>query len=73
VTVTTTGTAPAGSRWVVANRLAGRLVSVLPVPDPGSAAALAVVLRRFWPELEPKVLAGPDAAGLVGADRVAWT
>ena len=67
MTVVTRGTAPAATRWVVANRLAGRLVSVLSVPDVGAAVALASVLRRFWPELEPKVLAGPAAAALVAA------
>ncbi|MEN3308824.1 MAG: hypothetical protein V7603_5026 [Micromonosporaceae bacterium] len=69
MTVTTTGTAPAGPGWVVANHRAGRLVSVLAVPDPAAALALASVVREFWPELEAKALAGPAAAALLDQTR----
>lgn len=69
MTVTTTGTAPAAADWVVANRRAGRLVSVLAVPNPAAAAALAHVVRQFWPELEPKAAAGPAAAALLAEQQ----
>lgn len=64
-TATTSSAAPAGRIWVVANRLAGRLVSVLVVSDPGAAFALVSVLRRFWPQLECEAVSGPRAVALM--------
>jgi hypothetical protein len=61
----TTSAAPATQIWAVANRLAGRLVSVLVVSDPGAAFALETVLRRFWPQLECEAVSGPRAVALM--------
>lgn len=69
MSVTTTAAAPAGPGWVVANRQAGRLVSVLAVPGPAAALALASVVREFWPALEVKAVAGPAAAALLAEQQ----
>jgi hypothetical protein len=54
-----------GPVWVVASFLDEQLVSVLSVPGPGAAVALATVLGRFWPQLAARSLCGPAAAALI--------
>lgn len=58
-----------GPAWVVASYQDEQLVSVLTVPDPGAAVALATVLGRFWPHLAARVLSGPRAAALLAEYR----
>ena len=64
------GGSPAGSPWVVANRCDGQLVSVLVVPDPGAAFVLVMITNRFWPQLQTKVLSGPQARQLLAEDQL---
>lgn len=58
-----------GPAWVVASYKDEQLVSVLSVPDPGAAVALARVLGQFWPQLAARVLSGPRATALIAEYR----
>jgi hypothetical protein len=66
---TAPSTAPAARIWVVANRLAGHLVSVLVVSDPGAAFALVTVLRKFWPQLHCEAVSGLRAVALIAEEQ----